>query len=93
MITTVVLTTKARKDLIKVPFYIGLKLQTWIDQVTHEGLEATRKIAGYHDEPLKGEWKGFRSIRLSQSYRAFYTLKDDGMLKFVAVERINKHEY
>jgi proteic killer suppression protein len=65
----------------------------WVDQVTYEGLHATRKIPGYHDEALKGSWKGFRSIRLSLGYRAFYTIQSDGLLTFVAIERVNKHEY
>ena len=50
----------------------------WVGSVQAVGLEATRKTPGYHDEPLKGEWGGYRSIRLSLSYRAIYSVQDDG---------------
>jgi proteic killer suppression protein len=49
------LSAKAKKDLKKVPLPIALKLQTWIDAVGDSGLSETRKIPGYHDEPLKGK--------------------------------------
>ena len=42
------------------------------------GLRETRKIKGYHDEPLQGDRKGQRSIRLNKAYRAFYIVKEDG---------------
>ena len=51
-----------------------------------------RKIPGYHDEPLIGELKGLRSIRLSRSYRAYYRIVA-GAAVMVNVERIDKHEY
>jgi hypothetical protein len=34
----------------------------WVDDVEERGLEEVRKIPGWHDEPLKGERKGQRSI-------------------------------
>lgn len=87
-----ILTTKATRDLKKVPLHIALKLQAWIDAVGHKGLYEVRKIAGYHDEPLKGNRKGQRSIRLNVAYRAIYTIKK-GMISFVEVQEVNKHEY
>ena len=65
----------------------------WIGAVQLDGLEQTRRLPGYHDEPLHGEWKGYRSIRLSRSYRAIYTIQDDSSLEFVLVETVTKHEY
>jgi len=44
----------------------------WIFQVESIGINEVRKILGYHDEPLKGDRQGQRSVRLSRSYRAFY---------------------
>lgn len=58
----------------------------------HDGLEETRKVPGYHDEPLKGDRAGQRSIRLSRSYRAIYEVKKD-TVEFVSVEEVNKHDY
>jgi proteic killer suppression protein len=63
----------------------------WVGSVQAVGLEATRQVPGYHDEPLKGRWLGYRSIRLSDSYRAVYRVREDGALEFAFVESINKH--
>ena len=74
MITTVVLTAQARKDLRNLPAQIVRKFAAWVRFVEQEGLEEARKIPGFHDEALKGERKGQRSIRLSQAYRAIYVV-------------------
>ncbi|HSW93236.1 MAG TPA: hypothetical protein VLJ15_02645 [Gammaproteobacteria bacterium] len=89
----VVISTKAKKNLKKVPLSIALKLQGWIDAVGHSGLSEVKKIPGYHDEPLKGKRKGQRSIRLNIAYRAIYTINKDGVISFVNIEEVNKHEY
>ena len=80
MIYTVVLSRRAKRALAKLPRYIVEKLEIWVDSVRMDGLEETKKIPGYHDEPLKGDRKGHRSIRLSK-------------IEFVEVQEVNKHEY
>lgn len=65
----------------------------WVGTVRAIGLEETKKIPGYHDEPLKGEWKGYRSIRLSKAYRASYSVQADGVIEFLSVETVHKHKY
>ena len=92
MIRRVVITARSQKELKKVPDYIADKLNFWRLAVEREGLEGVRKVPGYHDEPLKGDRKGQRSIRLSKGYRAIYEVRDDGV-RFVSVEEVNKHEY
>ena len=63
------------------------------------GLEEVRKTPGYHDEPLKGEHAGQRSIRLSKSYRMIYTVRRDETAKrtqiveSVVIEEVTKHDY
>jgi len=93
VIFNVELSGQAKKDLKRVPDYIVDKLETWIDAVEREGLEEVRKISGYHDEPLKGERQGQRSIRLSRSYRAIYRVKPSGVIECVIIEEVTKHEY
>jgi toxin HigB-1 len=83
----------ALKDLKKIPLHIVKKLQAWIQNVGHDGLNEVRKIPGYHDEPLKGRRAGQRSIRLSKAYRAIYTIETDGSIKFIEVCEVNKHDY
>jgi len=87
------LTRRAKKDLKKVPLYIALKLQAWIDDIGHRGLREVRKIAGYHDEPLTGQRRGQRSIRLSQAYRAIYVVDEAHKIKFIEIVEVNKHDY
>ena len=65
----------------------------WIGSVQAVGLEETRKSKGFHDEPLKGDWKGSRSIRLNRAYRAIYNVKEDDSVEFALVENVTKHKY
>lgn len=92
MITAVELSARARKDVRRLPQHVVKALRRWVDAVEHEGLEEVRKVPGYHDEPLGGERKGQRSVRLSRAYRAFYVIRK-GAVVFVEVIEVNKHEY
>jgi proteic killer suppression protein len=83
----------SKKALTKVPYYVAIKLEGWIEEVLNIGLENVRKIPGYHDEPLKGKWKGYRSIRLTKAYRAIYQLTDKGEIVVIEIVEVNKHEY
>ena len=91
MIRRVVLTKQAEKQLRKVPQHVSDKLLAWVKSVEAKGLEEVRKLPGYHDEPLKGQRAGQRSIRLSKAYRAIYVIVNGGVE--VSVEEVNKHEY
>ncbi|KTD25776.1 type II toxin-antitoxin system RelE family toxin [Legionella maceachernii] len=92
-IYTVVITKNAKRDLQKVPSYIALKLAAWIEAVSHDGLLEVRKIPGFHDEPLKGNRVGQRSIRLSKAYRAIYEIDNNGEMEIVQILEVNKHDY
>jgi len=87
----VIINKKAQKQLKKLPGYIVRKLQKWAEDVEKFGIEEIRVIPGYHDEPLKGERSGQRSIRLSKAYRAFY-IEHDGTIIIEVIE-VNKHDY
>lgn len=92
-ITTVVVSRYVIKRLKKLPVHITLKLEAWVAAVGKFGLLQVRKVTGYHDEPLKGNRKGQRSIRLSKAYRAIYEINSKGELKFIEIIEVNKHEY
>lgn len=92
-IYNVVLKKRAQADLKKVPKHIIAKLTAWINAVGHDGLNEVRKISGYHDEPLQGERKGQRSIRLSKSYRAIYIIDSAGDMEIIEIIEVNKHDY
>ena len=68
-------------------------MNIWAHSVEEDGIRETRKLPGYHDEPLKGDRKGQRSIRLSRAYRAIYVIKSDNRIEFLSIEEVNKHEY
>jgi proteic killer suppression protein len=93
LIRSVHLTKRAKADLLRVPEYIAEKLKLWIFLVETNGLELTRKIGGYHDEPLRGSRHNQRSIRLNRAYRAIYVIRSDGVIDFVSLEEVHKHEY
>lgn len=91
--TQVIIGRQAKKQLRSVPQHVVAKLAVWVDAVETSGLETVRRFPGFHDEPLKGDRKGQRSIRLSRSHRAFYMILHDGSCEFVSVEEVNKHAY
>jgi proteic killer suppression protein len=79
------------KDLKKIPENIRKKFIFWVFQVESLGVREVRKYKGYHDEPLKGDRRGQRSIRLNKSYRAIYR-EVDGEVEILMLE-VNKHDY
>lgn len=89
----VVLSKKAEQSLRKLPAYIVIKLQSWVEGVMTQGLREMRRIPGYHDEPLKGNRHGQRSIRLNKGYRAIYIIDENDTVHFVEIIEVNKHEY
>lgn len=87
------LSRTARKQLARVPAHIVRKFALWADLVRVEGLEAARAVPGFRDHALKGRWQRYRAVRLSDSYRAIYTIRRGGTVEAVYVEEVNKHEY
>lgn len=83
----------AKRALLKMPLHIVRKLQAWINDVEDAGLRIVRKIPGYHDEPLKGNRIGQRSIRLSKAYRAIYIIDKEGKIEIVKLLEVSKHDY
>ena len=81
------------KSLKKLPWFIVEKFRAWVVAVETDGIRKTRLLKGLHDEPLAGNRKGQRSVRLSKSYRAFYIEKKDGSLELIEVIEVNKHGY
>jgi toxin HigB-1 len=87
------LSRTAKKQLTKVPAHIIRKFALRVDLVRIEGLEAARAVPGFRDHLLKGEWQGYRAVRISDAYRAIYIIHSDGRVETVHVEEVNKHDY
>lgn len=90
--TAVKFSKQALKEVKKLPQDIRFSLMQWVTYLETIGVVETRKIKGYHDEPLKGERKGQRSVRLNKAYRAIYTETVKGKIEVMIVE-VNKHKY
>ncbi len=85
--------SRVERTLNKLPEFIVLKLLAWAKRVEIYGLEEIRKIPGFHDEPLKGNRQGQRSIRLNKAYRAIYEVEHSGQIRIIKIIEVNKHEY
>ena len=90
---TRVLLHRVIKPLRKLPLFVVDKLNAWVRSVEKSGIREVRKVPGYHDEPLKGNRRGQRSIRLTRAYRAIYSEHKNGEVELIIVEEVNKHEY
>ena len=79
------------KTLKRGPAEISRSYLAWKRIVELEGPQGLRLIKGFHDEALKGEWKGFRSSRLNRQWRVIYTVEEDRLMVYVV--EINPHTY
>jgi addiction module RelE/StbE family toxin len=79
------------KAVEKAPAQIRKKYELWKNIARHSGSEGLSKIPGFNDEALGGEWRGFRSSRLSLGYRVIYRTEREDLI--VNVERVSKHDY
>ncbi len=72
------------KDILK-------RYEKWKDIVSISGPMGLRLIKGFHDESLRGEWKGHRSSRLGKQFWIIYRVEKDHIL--VEVVSVNAHDY
>jgi addiction module RelE/StbE family toxin len=75
----------------KLPVDVLKRYEKWKDIVTTSGPQGLRLIRGFHDEPLKGEWKGHRSSRLGRQYRVIYRIERERIV--VEVVSVTAHDY
>jgi len=67
------------------------RYEKWKDIVHISGPQGLRAIKGFHDEALRGEWKGCRSSRLGQQYRIIYEVEAEEVLVYVL--DLTAHDY
>ena len=82
---------RAAKRLDSLPVDILKRYEKWKDVVRISGPRGLRAIRGFHDEPLHGEWKGYRASRLNRQFRVIYRV-DRGRI-FVEVVDVTAHDY
>jgi toxin HigB-1 len=93
MIRRVELSKVAERQVGKAPVEVRDKLLFWALSVAELGLAEVRKRPGFHDEPLRGDRAGQRSVRLNRQWRAIYVVRADGLVQFVSVEEVTPHAY
>ena len=64
------------RKLGRIPVEILKRYEKWKDIVAISGPQGLTLIKGFHDEDLKGQWRGFRSSRLSKQYRFIYKIEN-----------------
>lgn len=91
LLTRVSVSKFAEKQIQKLPLHIYEALYFWIHSVEYKGLNEIRKLSGYHDEQLKGQRAGQRSVRLNRSYRVIYI----ELTKEIEIQiiEVHKHDY
>ena len=80
-----------QKSVKKLPKDVLKHYELWKRIVEHQGVTGLKRIPGYNDEALKGEWKGFRSSRLTKQWRVLYTAIGKELAVYVV--DINPHNY
>jgi proteic killer suppression protein len=93
LILTVLISKRANKEIKRAPTFIQEKFFTWILAVEEIGLREASKQPGWHDEPLKGERKGQRSVRLNKLWRAIYIIKEDRSVECIEIIEVTPHGY
>jgi len=80
-----------QKGIRRIPERIIKYYELWKRIVELEGIQGLKLIKGFHDELLKGQWKGYRSSRLTGKWRVIY--KTDRKRLEVYVIEVNPHKY
>jgi addiction module RelE/StbE family toxin len=79
------------KTIRRAPKDVLRKYEAWKRIIELESPAGLRKVKGFHDESLKGTWKGYRSSRLGLQWRVIYKVHK-GLLE-VHVFKLNPHNY
>ena len=74
---------RVSKTLSGIPVQVLKRYEKWKDIVRVSGPQGLRAIKGFHDEALRGDWKGHRSSRLGQQYRVIYQVEAQEVLVYV----------
>ena len=82
---------RLEKEIDTVPREVLKRYEKWKDIAMISGPSGLKRIKGFHDEILRGEWQGYRSSRLGLQYRVIYRVIPDEAL--FQVFHIAPHDY
>ena len=75
----------------RLPVEVLKRYEKWKDIVRISGPAGLRLIKGFHDEALRGEWRGHRSSRIGVQHRVIYRVVTREL--FIQVIDITAHDY
>ena len=82
---------RVTRRLRGMPVEILKRYEKWKDIVRISGPQGLLVIRGLNDEPLAGQWQGYRSSRLNQQYRVIYRVVRKEI--FVEVVDVTAQDY
>ena len=82
---------RVERRLTRLPLDILKRYEKWKDVVSISGPTGLRAVKGFHDDALRGKWRGHRSSRLGQQYRLIYRVV--GQRYEVLVVDVTAHDY
>ena len=74
---------KLDKIIAKLPLQVVKKYELWKNIIFRHGPDKLLEFPGFHDEKLKGEFKGQRSSRLNIQYRVIYSIQKEVVSVYV----------
>jgi len=74
---------RSARALSRLPSDVLKRYEKWKDIIRISGPPGLRLIKAFHDELLRGEWKGHRSSRLGLQYRVIYRIEAQEVLVLV----------
>ncbi len=80
-----------QRRIRRIPKVVLKRYEKWKDIVEFSGPDGLRRIRGFYDEPLRGDWRGHRSSRLGDQYRVIYRIEKEKL--FVMVIDLTAHDY
>jgi len=79
------------REIHAVPREVLKRYEKWKDIAMISGPPGLRLIREFHDEALRGEWRGYRSSRLGLQYRVIYRVIPDQAV--FQVVHVTPHDY
>ena len=79
------------KQVASIPKEVLKRYEKWKDIAMISGPPGLRLIKGFHDEALRGEWKGYQSSRLGLQCRVIYRVIPDQAV--FQVTHVTPHNY
>jgi len=80
-----------QRRIRRIPKEVLKRYEKWKDIVEISGPDGLRRIRGFNDEPLRGDWRGHRSSRLGDQFRVIYRIEKEKL--FVMVIDLTAHDY